>query len=207
VIAYERSLTVAQALHPDTLVAYQMNGEPLPAEHGFPARLVVPGWYGMASVKWLTRIEASVTPFDGYYQTRQYMLRLPADDANGAPGAPLTISRPRALLTWPTDGATLPAGRHTLRGLAWSGDTSVSHVNVSVDGGATWHAATLRGADDAPAYVWREWEYAWDATTPGAATLLCVVHDVAGNTQPDQPEWNRLGYVNNAIQRVSVTVG
>lgn len=145
-IAFERSMPVAQAMHPDTLVAYRMNGATLPAEHGFPARLIVPGWYGMASVKWLTRIEASTTPFDGYYQTRQYMLRLPTDESLGAPGAPLTITRPRALFAWPTDGAALPVGRHTLRGLAWSGVTPISRVTVSVDGGATWQAATLRDA-------------------------------------------------------------
>ncbi|HUY77972.1 MAG TPA: sulfite oxidase [Ktedonobacterales bacterium] len=206
-IAFERSLPVEQALHPDTLVAYQMNDETLPTEHGFPARLIVPGWYGMASVKWLTRIEASAAPFDGYFQARQYVLRRPEDDAVGALGTPLTVTRPRALFVSPTDGAALATGWHTLRGLAWSGVTPISRVNVSVDGGASWHTATLHDVGSAPAYVWREWEYSWDAATSGPAMLLCVVHDEAGNTQPAEPEWNRLGYANNAIQRVAVTVG
>lgn len=202
VIPFARGLALETALAPDTLLAYAMNGEPLSAEHGFPLRLLVPGWYGMASVKWVTRIEASAGRFDGYYQVDRYILDTPS--RSGAAPEPVTSMRVRSLILHPAEGATLPRGEHRLRGLAWSGAAPVARVEVSTDAGATWQEAEW--VSDPARYAWRRWEYPWQATTPGSATLQSRAYDEAGNGQPTAIEWNRLGYANNAIQVVRVTV-
>lgn len=198
---YARSLHRDVALHPDTLLAYAMNGEPIPFAHGFPLRLIVPGWYGMASVKWVTRLFASSQPFQGYFQTEQYVLLQPGD----AEGPPLTRMRPRSLMLSPVEGARLGSGLHWLKGVAWSGSAPVSRVEVSGDGGATWQPAEWT-SEKLP-YAWRSWQLPWQATAPGLALLSSRVTDEAGNTQPFAPEWNELGYANNAIQQVHVVIG
>src|SRR5579884_400718 len=194
---FARSLPVDQALHRDTLIAYAMNGDPLPAAHGFPARLIVPGWYGVASVKWLTRIVALTEPFTGYFQRERYII--PADD--GSP-TPLTYVPPRSVIVSPADGQRVTAGRCVIRGLAWSGGGIVSAVDVSTDGGRTWRSA--RFTSRAEPHAWRAWEFAWDAP-PGEHVLQSRATDEAGNTQPDVAPWNRLGYANNAIQALRLT--
>ena len=159
VIPFARGLPLDRAIHPDTLLAYSMNGDVLPPEHGFPVRLVVPGWYGMAAVKWVTRIEAIAHSFSGFYQVERYIMAHP--DQGETESTPLTKIATRSLITTPEDGATLPRGRHALRGLAWSGFAPVSHVEVSVDGGATWSPATW--TSEPARYAWRAWEYGWRA--------------------------------------------
>jgi DMSO/TMAO reductase YedYZ molybdopterin-dependent catalytic subunit len=201
-IPFARSLPLDQALHPDTLLAYAMNGEPLPPEHGFPARLVVPGWYGVAAVKWVARIEAIAHSFRGFYQVERYIMAHPKRGEDDA--TPLTKIAMRSLITTPVDSDTLPLGRHMLRGLAWSGGASAHRVEVSVDGGVTWEDATW--TSEPAQYAWRSWEYEWRAERAGEATLQCRTIDVAGNTQPAKPLWNRLGYANNAVQSVHVSV-
>jgi DMSO/TMAO reductase YedYZ molybdopterin-dependent catalytic subunit len=201
-IAFARSLGLETALHPDTLLAYAMNGEPLSAAHGFPVRLIVPGWYGMASVKWVRRIEAIGGTFDGFYQTRQYVMDKP--DSGESAGTPLTTMRTRSLITAPTVGARLRRGRYCVRGLAWSGSAPVTCVEVSVDGGTSWEPAEFASGPER--YAWRRWEFLWEATDAGPATLRSRAFDTASNTQPDEPEWNQLGYANNAIQVVEVMV-
>jgi DMSO/TMAO reductase YedYZ molybdopterin-dependent catalytic subunit len=202
VIPFARGLPLNQAMHPDTLLAYSMNGEVLPSDHGFPVRLVVPGWYGMAAVKWVARIEAIAHSFSGFYQVERYTMAHPEQGETGS--TPLTQIAIRSLITTPEDGATLPRGRHALRGLAWSGFASASHVEVSVDGGATWSPATW--TSEPARYAWRSWEYDWRAEHPGEASLQCRATDEEGNTQPIEPLWNRLGYANNAIQTVHVSI-
>jgi DMSO/TMAO reductase YedYZ molybdopterin-dependent catalytic subunit len=202
VISYARSLPLDQALHPDTLLAYAMNGEPLPPEHGFPVRLVVPGWYGMAAVKWVARIAAIAHSFSGFYQADRYIMRLP--DQGETDSTPLTKIEMRSLITAPADGAALPRGRQILRGLAWSGGAPVSRIQVSVDGGATWETAAW--TSDPARYAWRSWEYDWLTESPGEVTLLSRAIDGDGNTQPTEPLWNHLGYANNAVQAVRVTI-
>jgi sulfite oxidase len=198
---YVRSLPRDVALHPDTLLAYSMNGEPLPQAHGFPLRLIVPDWYGMASVKWVTRLHASAQPFKGYFQTQQYVL-IPKDGDSEQP--PLERIRPRSLILSPVEGARLARGQHWLKGVAWSGEARIWQVEVSVDGGATWQLADWTSAP--LPHAWQSWQLPWEATTPGPATLSSRATDEAGNTQPLTAEWNRLGYANNAIQQVHVTV-
>ncbi len=204
---YERSLPLAEALAGDAFLAYGMNGGPLLPQHGFPLRLVVPGWYGMAHVKWLTRITLVDEPFEGYQQAHAYRFRRDEDD----PGTPLSRIFPRALMIppgaagFPERERTLDAGRHTLEGRAWSGWARIDRVEVSTDGGATWAGATL---DPPPtsAHAWRGWRHEWDAT-PGEHVLCCRARDAAGNAQPGEADWNVGGYANNGIQRVAVRVG
>jgi DMSO/TMAO reductase YedYZ molybdopterin-dependent catalytic subunit len=202
---FERSLALDDALREEVLLAYDMNGAPLLPQHGFPLRLVVPGWYGMASVKWLTRITLVDSPFDGYQQSHAYRVRAHEDDE----GTPLARMLPRSLMIppglpeFPTRARTLTAGVHAIHGRAWSGHAQVAAVEFSADGGETWAGATL-GASASP-FAWRAWHYEWTAT-PGDHVLCCRARDQAGNVQPSTPTWNVGGYANNAVQRVPVTV-
>ena len=183
-----------------------MNGGPLLPQHGFPLRLVVPGWYGMTSVKWLTRITVVDEPFTGYQQAHAYRFRRYEDD----PGEPMTRMFPRALMIppglagFPERERTLEAGPCHVEGRAWSGWAPVAAVEVSADGGATWADAELADAPASP-WAWRGWRAQWEAT-PGEHVLSCRARDEAGNAQPDEAEWNVGGYANNGIQRVPVTV-
>ncbi len=179
-LAFARSLPLAKALHPDTLLAYAMNGDELPAAHGFPVRLIVPGWYGMASVKWVTRLTASTQPFMGYFQRDRYVLEPPQPGERQA--LALTNIAVRSVLVDPSDGAVLPCGDHCLRGFAWSGSAQVARVEVSVDGGATWEPAQFMG--DPERYAWRPWEYRWRAVAPTRVTLCSRAIDAAANEQP-----------------------
>jgi sulfane dehydrogenase subunit SoxC len=203
---YERSLAVADAMDSGALLAYELNGEPLPPQHGFPVRLVVPGWYGMTNVKWLTAITAVGTPFTGYQQTTAYRVCQAEDD----PGEPVTLIVPRALMIPPgipdffTRRRTLAPGPCTLKGRAWSGAAAIVGVDVSIDGGATWESATLGDEAQAPGR-WTGWRYDWHATR-GEYELCCRARDATGAIQPFEPRWNRGGYVNNAVQRVPVQV-
>ena len=203
--AYERSLTLGDALRDDVLLAYAMNGERLLPQHGFPLRLIVPGWYGMTHVKWLHSLTATAVPFRGWQQEVAYKLRSTEDDA----GEPVTRMQPRSLVVPPgvpeflSRTRFLDAGPCLLTGRAWSGWAPIDRVEVSVDGGATWADAAL----DPPAgdHAWRGWRYEWDATA-GERELCCRATDAAGNVQPLEPDWNLDGYCNNAVQRVHVTV-
>lgn len=201
--SYERSLPLAEALGPDVLLAYGLNGSPLPPQHGFPLRLIVPGWYGMTSVKWLTRITLLDTPHTGYQNVAAYRMRSGEDD----PGAPVERIEPRALMVPPgvpdfmTRRRFAPPGPTTLEGRAWSGFGPVERVDVSTDDGASWRPAEM-GAE----HGWRAWSCAWDAP-PGDHVLCCRAHDATGRSQPDRPPWNLGGYANNAVQRVPITVG
>ena len=203
---YERSLQRDEALGDDVLLAYELNGSPLPPQHGFPLRLIVPGWYGMAHVKWLGAITAMTEPFAGYQQSVGYRLY----DADGVPGAPVTRMLPRSLTIPPgiPDFASrerfLDAGVHRLEGRAWSGRAPVTRVELSVDGGSTWDDARL--AEPVGEFAWRGWSYEWDASVPGRYVISSRATDGAGNRQPVEPQWNLKGYANNAIERVPVTV-
>lgn len=202
---YQRSLPVAEARQGDVLLAYEMNGRPLEPQHGYPLRLIVPGWYGMASVKWLDRIEVIDAPFKGYQMERSYRYAASADD----PGTPVDRIRVRSLMVPPgmpefmTRVRLVPAGRIRLVGRAWAGRNRIERVEVSTDGGETWQAARL--ARVAPRYGWRAWSFDWDAT-PGRHTLLVRATDSEGNTQPHEQDWNFQGMGNNVAQRVDVIV-
>jgi sulfane dehydrogenase subunit SoxC len=202
---YARSLPLREAMRDEMLLAYEVNGQPLPPQHGFPLRLVVPGWYGMTHVKWLRSIELVAEPFLGWQQHLAYRLRASEDDV----GSPVTRMLPRSLLVPPgipdflTRDRFLAAGPCRLSGRAWSGWGPVERVEVSADGGGTWADAEL----DKPLsdFAWRGWSYEWDAHS-GEHELCCRATDAAGNTQPVTSAWNLDGYCNNAVQRVRVVV-
>jgi len=200
---YARSLPIREALRADVVLAYTMNGAELPPQHGYPLRLVVPGWYGMASVKWLESIEVVTTPFTGYQQQVAYRYQDSADDA----GIPVSRIRVRSLMVPPgvpdffTRNRTLAPGPVLLQGRAWSGEGAVTGVEVGIDG--TWLPAQL----DKPAggFAWRKWTLPWVAD-PGVHILSCRATDATGATQPLEQNWNYQGMGNNMVQQVSVTV-
>jgi DMSO/TMAO reductase YedYZ molybdopterin-dependent catalytic subunit len=220
---YERALPLGDALGAEVLVAYEMNGAPLPVQHGFPARLVVPGWYGMAHVKWLVRVRVLDQPYDGYQNAVAYRLRQEPED----PGDPVTRIEPRALLLPPghpdflTRERILRPGPVTLSGRAWSGWGPVVAVAVSTDDGDTWAEAEFEeeleaGVDteaegDGEAtprdhrWAWRRFTMPWDAT-PGTHVLRVRATDSTGREQPIVPRWNLGGFANNADQPVVVHV-
>jgi DMSO/TMAO reductase YedYZ molybdopterin-dependent catalytic subunit len=203
---YQRGLSLAEAMRPETLLVWAMNGAPLPPQHGAPLRLVVPGWYGMAQVKWLTRIDVASEPFTGYQNATAYRLKVDEDENGDA----VTRIRPRALLAppgWPdfmTRERFVRAGPVTLTGRAWSGRAPVTRVEVSSDGGASWSEAALAPANPAHRFAWRAWTFVWDARA-GGVELVTRATDELG-TQPVEADWNRQGMANNLVQRVPVTV-
>ncbi len=201
---YARSLTVAEAMRPDVLVVYAMNGQPLLPQHGAPLRLVVPGWYGMASVKWLANIDAVAEPFDGIQQLASYHFRAEAAD----PGVPCTHMRVNSLMVPPgipdffTRRRLVDPGPVRLAGRAWSGGgVPIARVEVAVDG--AWGEARLDPV--AGPWAWRGWSFDWDAV-PGEHVLACRATDANGNVQPDVPAPDVGGFGNNATHRVPITV-
>ena len=202
---YARSLPLAEALGPDVLLAYEVNGVPLPPQHGFPLRVVVPGWYGMTHVKWLRSITVSDEPFAGWQQAVAYHLRESEDET----GTPVTRILPRALLVPPgipdflTRTRFLEPGPCVVEGRAWSGWAPVERVEVSADGGRTWADAEL--GEQLSEYAWCGWTHTWHAEH-GEHELLCRATDASGRTQPLEPEWNYDGFCNNQVQRVRVVV-
>jgi DMSO/TMAO reductase YedYZ molybdopterin-dependent catalytic subunit len=200
---YQRSLAISEARRQEVLLVDEMNGAPLQPQHGFPLRLLVPGWYGMASVKWLGRIEAIAEPFNGYQQKTSYRYRIDADD----PGAPVSRIRVRALMSPPgipdffTRRRLVDAGLVTLRGRAWGGRAPIRRVEVAIDG--DWADATL----ESPLgdWAWRGWSFEW-AAGPGEHRLACRATDADGDVQPLESPWNYQGMGNNGVQSIEVTV-
>jgi len=202
---YQRSLSVEEALRDDLLLAYEMNGGPLPPQHGFPLRLVVPGWYGMTSVKWLARIETIDEPFGGYQQAQGYRLRQTEDEE----GTPVQWIVPRSLFVPPgipeffTRERVAEQGEHVIEGRAWSGLVPIASVEFSIDSGSTWAPAELDTQEER--WAWRGWQFRWNAE-PGSYVLCSRARDEEGNEQPVDSPWNLGGYSNNAVQTVVVTV-
>jgi DMSO/TMAO reductase YedYZ molybdopterin-dependent catalytic subunit len=199
--AYERSLPLDKAFHDDTLLAYEMNGAPLSAAHGAPLRCIAPGWYGMASVKWLRRIRFIHQPFTGFFQHDRYRFERPN---KGDYQEPLARMRLKSLILSPCSDARLPAGKHAIEGVAWAGERAVAQVLVSTDGGAMWRVAKL--TSDAQPYAWAQWRLACDLSA-GEHTLLACAVDDAGEQQRLEEDWNYRGYANSTAQPVRVVVG
>jgi hydroxyacylglutathione hydrolase len=199
-IRYERSLTLDEAIAPQVLLAFAMNGEPLPVEHGYPVRLVVPGWYGMAAVKWLTEICVTDQAFTGHYQADDYHYERSRDGT--VVREPVTVQRVRSLITDPLVGEQINAGQLAIRGVAWSGAAPIARVEVSV-GDGPWQDGKLHGARNR--YCWQRWELITKVDR-GEMTIKARATDLAGRTQPETPDWNRSGYGNNAIQQVAILI-
>jgi DMSO/TMAO reductase YedYZ molybdopterin-dependent catalytic subunit len=197
-IGYERSLPIDDALREDVLVAYLMEGVPIPPEHGGPLRLIVPGWYGMASVKWLERITLLETPFTGFFQKDRYIID----------GQPLRHIAPRAVLVYPEEGATVERALW-VSGYAWSGAAPVVRIDISRDGGEEWAGMPSAFLEASPSrYGWTKFSNE-AILVPGSDaewSLMVRAIDAAGNTQPLAPRWNALGYANNAVRPTRVRV-
>jgi DMSO/TMAO reductase YedYZ molybdopterin-dependent catalytic subunit len=192
-----RPLPVEKALD-DTLIAYEMNGEPLPPDHGFPARLVVPSWVGIASIKWLGEIEVADTPLFSPWNTQFYRLVGPTYPPEGTLVTE-QVTKSAFELPW---GATLPLGqRHILTGRSWSPSGRVRRLDVSTDG-VTWH----RAIPQAHGPGWQRWEFPWHPTTPGQYTLQARATDPSGTPQPVESPYNTQGYLFGAIVRHPVTI-
>jgi sulfite oxidase len=225
---FVRQVPIEKALHPDTLLAYEMNGSPLPPAHGFPLRAIVPGWEGAYAVKWLTGIRAVDREGDSFWIQTAYRYPkqpiapgTPVPPADMAPVAGLFV---KSIITAPLDEATVAAGTTVVRGFAWAGEANITGVDISTDGGNTWSPARLRNdhasayapsAPDRPRrsskseggpYAWRQFEYDWQATAGDAHVLMSRAMDDRGRVQPAVAQWNPSGYLWNAIDRVRVNV-
>ncbi|MBA2448117.1 MAG: molybdopterin-dependent oxidoreductase, partial [Chloroflexi bacterium] len=196
----ERGLPVDVALGPDTLLAYAMNGDTLPADHGFPLRLVVPGWIGVASVKWLERLTVIPRPLEGAYQTVRYIL----DGPDYPDKPPATVLPVKSVVARPYTGTTIEPGLASISGFAWSGSGKITRVEISLNGGASWSDARVLEPIDR--LHWARWDFPWDAA-PGQYTLLSRATDETGATQPRSVPWNRLGYLYHASVPVPIGVG
>jgi DMSO/TMAO reductase YedYZ molybdopterin-dependent catalytic subunit len=194
-----RSLPIDVARDPDVLLAWEMNSQPLPAPHGGPVRLLVPGWGAIASTKWLSGLDVINYPFEGHYQTDLYVLY----DERGAPTGPVTRMPVKSLITVPQGSVAVTRGRQTIIGYAWSGYGGVATVEVSTDGGRTWAEADI--VDEAGPYSWVRFACEWDAE-PGPALLQSRATDAEGNTQPERAIWNAKGYQMNGIYEIPVFV-
>ncbi len=202
--AFGRSLTLEQIASLDVLLVHEMNGQPLLPQHGAPLRIIVPGWYGMASVKWLSTIEALNQPYQGLQQVGTYRYRNHKDD----PGTPVTSLRVKSLMEppgipdWSTRNRYLKAGPVTVAGRAWSGNGS-SISKVEFNDGKRWHTAQL--TPPAGRFGWTRWVCQWEAV-PGEHVLSCRATDSNGDTQPLEPRWDASGFGNNAVQQVNIYV-
>lgn len=197
--SFERALDASMAMSDGPMLVVRMNGQPLPVEHGGPVRLLVPGWYAMASVKWLTHIEARAENLVGHFQTDRYVYRVA-----GRPDVPVREMLVKSIISTPASGDVVDAARLTVRGWAWSGAAEITRVEISVGVDAGWAPARL--LDSNGRYAWRGFEYEWTPSGAGHHIIRSRATDATGATQPDVAEWNALGYGNNAIQTVSVNV-
>ncbi len=207
---FRRTITVKKALDPNTLLAYEMNGQTLPVKHGFPLRVVAPGWASDSWVKWVTSITVLDKEFDGFWMKNAYRkpdhLFPPGMGLTPEQMVPVTSLRVKSVIATPSDGSTVPPGNPVvIRGVAWSGDAGpVTAVDVSVDGGRSWHSAQL--GRDKSAFGWRQWEFTWRPPHEAYYTVMARARDANGDTQPFTEEWNPSGYGWNVVQRVGVNI-
>jgi DMSO/TMAO reductase YedYZ molybdopterin-dependent catalytic subunit len=203
-----RSIPVEKAADADTLVATQMNGAPLPKHHGFPARVLVPGWIGAASCKWLTEIRVLEKEFEGNFMKPGYRMPnqpiAPGADVNPDDTHAITALSVKSVIAGPVEGAIVKFGTVQVHGAAWAGEDSIVKVEISADGGATWQAARL--GKEQSKYAWRLWSYHWKTAKSGECTLMSRATDGHGRTQPVTAAWNPSGYLYNAVDQVKVRV-
>lgn len=204
---FTRSIPLAKALHPDTILAYEMNGRPLPLLHGAPLRVITPGWMADSCTKWLTDIIVQAEEAKGYYMQNAYRMPVKSVEAGGTasgPSTPVEEMVVKSLIAAPQEGETIGLGPLTVRGVAWSGEVKIVKVELSLNDGRTWEPARLVG-EDSP-YAWRQWQFLWKAKTPGPITIRCRAMDTRGETQPEVSPWNPSGFLWNGWDRVTVTV-
>lgn len=198
---YDKGLPLEKALHPDTMLAWAQNGEVLEHLHGAPVRLLVPGWSGNWSVKWVQRIDVMAEPPDCWYHWQFYYYGTGPDDPNKEL---ITTIGVRSIVTFPRDDqTTLQRGTHVMRGRAWSGAGAITQVEVSLDGGQTWHATHLEAPRER--WLWLRWSYVWDAQ-PGQYRIMSRATDEVGRVEPQTPRLNNMRKNFSAIVGVDVTI-
>ena len=193
---YLRSIPLEDVAARGVLLAWAMNGEPLTPAHGFPLRVVVPGWTGQHWMKWLTSIEVAATPSPGKFMADEYTLPGP-----GGGMAPIRGSRVKSLIATPLEGETRSGDSVHVTGLAWAGEADIARVEISIDDGTTWLPARLRPGGQG---TWTRWNADVHAAGPGAITVLARATDTRGDTQPRRAEWNPMGYLWNGYDRVTL---
>jgi DMSO/TMAO reductase YedYZ molybdopterin-dependent catalytic subunit len=200
-IKFIRSIPIEKALT-STLLAYEMNGEPLPLEHGYPLRALALGWVGANCVKWLSRITVLDRPYEGFYMDKVYRVFQKGEEPEtGTVATGLSV---KTIITQPEKDETLPVGPVTILGASYAGEADITIVEVSVDNGKNWDPAEFIGPHEE--FAWRQWEYIWDAKEKGDYTILARATDSEGRKQPESAQWNVLGYGNNGIEEHAVTV-
>jgi DMSO/TMAO reductase YedYZ molybdopterin-dependent catalytic subunit len=200
-VKFIRSIPLDKALS-TTLLAYEMNGEPLPLKHGYPLRALALGWTGANCVKWLKRIMVLDQPWEGFFMDNVYRIFQKGQDPKT--GEVVTGIKLKAVITQPLPGETMAAGRIVVLGAAYAGESDVELVEVSVDGGSVWKPAGFIGPHEP--YAWRQWQYIWQAAEKGGHTLMARATDDRGRRQPMQAAWNVLGYGNNGVHEHAVAV-
>jgi DMSO/TMAO reductase YedYZ molybdopterin-dependent catalytic subunit len=204
VIPFARSIPIAKARQQSVILAHRMAGADLPASHGFPVRAIVPGWYGMASIKWLTRIVVTDRPFNGYFQSMDYSIY---ERRRGiAEVAPITEMQVKSVIVSPTAMQRIAPNTATrTHGAAWTGESSISRVEVSADAGRTWSQARLLG--EARDHCWRMWEFQWRTPAQaGRVSLMARATDARGNTQPMERDADRRNYMINHVLPIEIDV-
>ncbi|MBY0123320.1 sulfite oxidase [Bacillus sp. S/N-304-OC-R1] len=199
---FARSLPLEKALHPDTLIAYEYNHQPLPFKHGYPFRLIVPQWYAMASVKWVKQITVIQTHFEGPFQSTDYVYYPYKENDNDA--FPVTTLNINSTIQLPLHMEFLDTGKHLIKGIAWTGEGYITKVEVSTDYGQTWTNAVL--SQDRNKYGLVSWSYQWSVSEPGEYAIMSRATDSLARTQPAKAFWNRKGYGYNAVDQIKVKV-
>jgi DMSO/TMAO reductase YedYZ molybdopterin-dependent catalytic subunit len=200
-IKFIRSIPIDKAMS-STLLAYEMNGKPLPLEHGYPLRALALGWTGASCVKWLKKITVLDKPSEGFFMDKVYRVFQKGEDPKS--GEVVTHIDLKSIIVEPANDQTLPAGIVPVRGAAYAGEDGIKKVEVSVDSGITWHLADMVGPKQP--FAWRHWEYLWEPHASGEYVIMARATDTKDQTQPQHANWNSLGYGNNGIQEHAVTV-
>ncbi|GHH99018.1 sulfite oxidase [Neobacillus kokaensis] len=201
---FARSLPLNKALHPDTLIAYQYNNQPIPFKHGYPLRLIVPQWYAVASVKWIKQISVIDYKFNGSFQADDYVY-YPKKESDAGAFRVTTINVNSSILN-PLNREILDTGKHLIKGIAWTGEGAITKVEVSTDNGTNWSTAKLTVQRNQERYAWTTWSYEWNPDEKGEYTILTRAADSLQRIQPKVPFWNRKGYGYNAIDQIKVKI-
>lgn len=206
---FQRSIPIARAMHPDTLLAWEMNGAPLTPSHGFPLRLIIPGWAGDGWVKWVTSLRLIESELDSFYMKSAYRHpgrpAPPGKRVDPAHMHPVTSLAVKSIIATPADEAKIASGPVRIAGAAWSGETPVRSVEVSTDRGRSWQRAAFSAEQHR--YGWRLWSYDWTPAAAAHYVIMARAWDAGGRTQPLVQEWNPQGYLNNVVQQVAIEYG
>lgn len=200
-IKFIRSIPLEKAMD-STILAYEMNGEVLPVKHGYPLRALALGWTGANCVKWLSNITVLERPSEGFFMDKVYRIFQKGEEPKS--GEMVKDIGIKSIIVQPMNGETLPVGIVAIRGAAYSGETGIQRVDISVDNGRTWEAAELIGMKEP--YAWRHWQYLWESPKRGDYTIISRATDVKNQQQPENAHWNVLGYGNNGYREHTISI-